>query len=126
MWQITTSGKAFTAPIRERRDAICNRYDKLPSPPEQEKLSAELKELDALQDGLEIFLNSKVDPTTVLAKAYQPNLGPVIPNHYILQVGNWQAYFRVDLINRRAKGIYICRVGDPPTLLIKSILDNIS
>jgi hypothetical protein len=125
MWQIVTSGAAFVAPLHERRLAICDRYDQIPTPSEQERLDAEIKELDELQDRIEAFIASGADPTTVLAKAYQPNLGPVIPNHYVLHVGDWQAYFRVDVANRRAKGVYLCRTTDPPALQIKSVLDNI-
>jgi hypothetical protein len=129
MWEITTSGKSFTDPIRSGFSAIIRAYQRQPSPSagELEKLQADYDELEVFSAALELFIENKndLDPAAVLPKAYEPNLGPVIPDIFVLQVGRWQAYFRVDSSSKKAKGIYIRHLNDSITGQLRSILERI-
>jgi hypothetical protein len=129
MWKITTSGTSFTDPIRSKYSALLNNYQRRPPPSagELEKLEADYSELDEFVARLLAFIENKndADPTAILYKAYEPNLGSVIPDIYVLQVGSWQAYFRVDSGNKKAKGIYIRHLSDSVVGQLRSILERI-
>ena len=116
-WTISYLAATFRGGIGSHLDSL----EKRP-PPDDAEVQRRYNEIQAFVTELKKVATVD-DPTTLMKPGYEDN-GTAIDGYFVLEVGSWRGFYRVDHLAKTAVGTLAINSDDQPMASLKKALDD--